>query len=206
LPHHPTITKYLNGESLSLVKDKEGVILQFNPFIEEPDRYHEDFEELMEALVDIRAELLAGDLRPLYLMHLAVGRDGNHNPDEVLEAPVPAMLHELSEAQVILAEYLCLEPELIFAAAEANRVSFEFKKEDADYSNWLKKQSTARKHQWLVSLMEDTYNTVRTDLLAAYHEDMPSKSAWPTVEGKRTISELERLAKEKKPVTKKRKK
>ena len=58
-----------------------------------------------------------GDLRPLYLAHLAAARDGNHDPEETVEAPVPAGLRKPTVAQRALAEFCGLSDALIAAAA-----------------------------------------------------------------------------------------
>ncbi len=62
-------------------------------------------------------EILNGDLRPLYLFHLALAGDDNHDPEEMYEAPVPAGLDNLSSAQLALAELYGLSDALIAAAA-----------------------------------------------------------------------------------------
>src|SRR4029077_1872720 len=108
----PKVTKPYLDDALQFVKDKsgEGGILSFDPFYE-PDDLEElwNLSELIERLVPLRAEIADGDLRPLYLAHLAIALDGNHDPAETEEAPVPAGLGELSPAQLALAELYGLD-------------------------------------------------------------------------------------------------
>ena len=70
---------YLDGESLRFVKDKNGPggTLAIEPSYE-PDDLDELWEpaKIFDRLVPLRSEILDGDLRPLYLAHLAVARDG----------------------------------------------------------------------------------------------------------------------------------
>jgi hypothetical protein len=64
----------------------------------------------------VSAEILDGDLRPPYLTHLAMAYDGEHDPEETIEAPIPAGLDKLSAAQRALAELYGLSDALIAAA------------------------------------------------------------------------------------------
>ena len=79
-----------------------------------------EFDELIDRLVPLRAEILDGDLRPLYLANLAMACDGNHDPEETKEGPVPAGLEKLSSAQRALAELYGLSDSLIAAAAQGS--------------------------------------------------------------------------------------
>ncbi|GAA2338555.1 hypothetical protein GCM10009854_13560 [Saccharopolyspora halophila] len=79
---------------------------------------------LFDELLPLRDELLAGDLRPLYLAWLAAygtwERDElafEREADEYVEPPVPAGLGEPTTAQRHLAEFLRLDPDLLAEAA-----------------------------------------------------------------------------------------
>ena len=89
LPDPKAATPYLDGEGLQFAKDKNGPggILCIEPFFESGEL--EDlweFDGVLDRLLPLRAEILGGDLRPLYLAHLAVASDSNHNPEEGKEA------------------------------------------------------------------------------------------------------------------------
>lgn len=73
----------------------------------------------MARLLPLRAEIAAGDTRPLYLGWLARIRHGEYN-DNTVEPPLPAGLANLSAAQQALAEFLELDPDLLSAAAAAS--------------------------------------------------------------------------------------
>ena len=106
LPDAAAAAPYFGEDSLQFLKDKqgEGGILSLSPYDEsgELDTLW-NTDELIARLIPLRAEILDGDLRPLYLAHLAVASDSNHDPDETKEAPVPAGLDKLSDAQRALA-------------------------------------------------------------------------------------------------------
>jgi hypothetical protein len=76
-------------------------------------------EGRLAPILPVRAELLGGDLRALYLGWLVAVQAGEVAGDAV-EPPVPAGLRELSAAQRSLAEFLCLDPDLLAAAAEGS--------------------------------------------------------------------------------------
>ena len=101
-PDSEAAAQYLEEDSAQYLKDKQGTggILSISPYFEAGEL--EDLwnvDELVDRLVPLRAEILDGDLRPLYLAHLAISCDDNHDPEETTEAPLPAGLDKLSDAQ-----------------------------------------------------------------------------------------------------------
>src|SRR5579862_6012488 len=108
LPDVNAAEPYFVEDSLQFLKDKQGSggTLSVDPNYEAG--FLEDlweFDALVERLIPLRAEILDGDLRPLYLAHLAVACDSYHDPEETKEAPVPAGLAKLTDAQRALAEF-----------------------------------------------------------------------------------------------------
>ena len=102
LPDTPGASPYFAKDGLQFLKDKQGPggILSIDPY-HEPDDLDElwDVQEILDSLVPLRAEILAGDLRPLYLAHLAMMSVGEHDPEETTEGPVPAGLGNLTAPQ-----------------------------------------------------------------------------------------------------------
>jgi hypothetical protein len=89
-----------------------------------------DPETLLPEIVEVRAELIGGDLRPLYLAWLAAY--GNWERDEEafdraadgdLEPPVPPGLGSLTPAQRALAGFLRLDDHLLAIAARTPAVA-----------------------------------------------------------------------------------
>lgn len=87
----------------------------------------------LSAIVGVRSELTAGDLRPLYLAWLpgygVWERDedafGEEDEDE-MEPPLPAGLGSLTAPQRALADFLRLDSDLLRVAAEASAVPPRF--------------------------------------------------------------------------------
>ena len=128
-------------------------------------------------------------MRPLYLAHLAVACDGNHDPDEEKDAPVPAGLGELTNAQRGLAEFYGLSDALIAAATQNSPSLPESRDSAKQYVAWLKRLPQAKKITWLAQLMADPGSAVRREILAEFHKTQIVPS-WPTVILDRTIAEL----------------
>jgi hypothetical protein len=70
-------------------------------------------------ILPVRNELLLGDLRALYLGWLVAVQAGEVAGDAV-EPPVPDGLRALTPAQLSLAGFLCLDPDLLAAGAEGS--------------------------------------------------------------------------------------
>jgi len=198
LPDPGPAKPYFADDSLQFLKDKQGPggIVAIEP-IHEPGELEEIWEAdaIIERLVPLRAEILDGDLRPLYLAHLAVACDEDHDPEETVEAPVPAGLGALSYAQQGLAELYELSEHLIAAAAQESPPMSKRTDAAAELAKWLRGQPEATKDAWLVSFVADPNSAVRAEIMAAYGKGRGEPS-WPTVPPSRTIAQL-RIAAEK---------
>jgi hypothetical protein len=198
LPDAGTAALYFEEDSLYFLKDKRGPggILCIEPFFEAGKLEEEwDVEEMVERLLALRAELLDGDLRPLYLAHLAVASDSNHDPDEEKEGPVPAGLDKLTAAQRALTDFYCQGDALLVAAAR-NSPPLPGRAGSANpYTAWLQRQPETSKVAWLAAWLADARSPVRREILTAYQKDQSAPS-WPTVPSDRTVAELQAAAEE----------
>lgn len=204
LPYGLTSAKvaaaYFLRDSFQFVADPRGRggILVIDPYFDagDHDEYWE-FNDLLNLLGPLRAEILEGDLRPLYLARLAVAQDQNHDPDQTMEAPVPAGLNRLSGAQEELAAFYGLNSHLLAVAAELSQPLTTQKVPESDFATWLRKQPTATKDAWLVESVTEAGSSVKQAILNAYRSDQKLPT-WPTVPGTRTVGELLRLSELKK--------
>ncbi len=121
--------------------------------------------------------------------------DGNHDPDEETEAPVPAGLDKLTDAQEALAEFYGLSDFLIAAAAQGAPALESRGDPRNEHAEWLQSQSQATKDAWLAQLMSDPRSSVRSEILAAFRKDRPVPP-WPTVRRDRMIAQLQKDADE----------
>ena len=156
LPDSKAAKPYLDGESIRFVKDREGRggTLAIEPCYEPGDLEELwEFEELIDDLVPLRSEITEGDLRPLYLAHLAVSCDCNHDPEETVEAPVPGGLNQLTTPQRALATLYELRDALIAAAGQEFGPLPSKGERPAEYIQWISQQPEANKNAWLTALM-----------------------------------------------------
>ena len=198
LPDPKAATPYLDGEGLQFAKDKNGPggILCIEPFFESGEL--EDlweFDGVLDRLLPLRAEILGGDLRPLYLAHLAVASDSNHNPEEGKEGAVPAGLGKLTDAQDALAELYGLSEALIAAAARNAPALPARSDAQNQYDEWIQRQPEAAKNGWLAQLMADPHSAVRREILAEFQKTERSPS-WSTTPPDRTVADLHAAAEE----------
>jgi hypothetical protein len=198
LPDCEAAAPYFDEESLEFIEDKQGSggILSIDPFYE-PGELDDlwDIDELLDRLTPLRSELLDGDLRPLYLAYLAVACDGNHDPEETKDAPIPVGLNKLSDAQRALMELYGLSKSLIAAAARSAPSLQEQSDARHEYTAWLERQEEATKTAWLAQLLADPHSTVRAEMLTKFRESSHTTS-WPTIRLDRTVAELKAAAKE----------
>jgi hypothetical protein len=187
---------YFEDESLGFLKDKHGRggILYVEPYYEPGDEEDLwDIHDGIDRLLPLRGEILDGDLRPLYLAHLAVGCDSNHDPDEQEEGPVPAGLGQPTDAQHALAELYGLGKALLTAAGRNSPPLPKRKDCETQYAEWLERQPEATKNEWLTQLLADSRSSVRREILGQFRESQGAPS-WPTVRLDRTIAELQSAA------------
>jgi len=193
LPDPAAAKNYAVKGGLKVVKDKQGpgLCLVVEPYDEMGDLPYveDDLSDWADGLLPLRAEIIGGDLRPLYLAHLAAATDDNHDPEETTEAPVPAGLGELTEAQQELAQFYGLDEKLLAAAAtESGPLPKAIALEDR-YEKWVSRQSASLKNGWLAAWMKDPNSAARAELLSNFRKENETPT-WPTTRPNRTIAEL----------------
>lgn len=198
LPDRAAAKPYLSKEGVKLTDDKSGpgCILCIEPYYESgslDDLW--DIDELFDSLVPLRSELIDGDLRPLYLAHLAVSCDCEHDPEETVEAPVPAGLDKLTPAQMALCACYGLSDALVEAAAKGAPSQRERHDANVPLAAWLEERPAATKDGWLLDWLSDPQSSARADVLAQFRKERPVQ-LWPTARLDRTISMLSQSATE----------
>jgi hypothetical protein len=153
-----------------------------------------DAEALLSAIVGVRAELAAGDLRPLYLAWLAAygawERDEDvfdRDADDDLEPPVPPGLGTLTAAQRALADFLRLDEDLIAIAAQASPPLEEVAKDPGDLVAWVTRLPVAEKNRILARVVQGEAERVRMELLRRFHGETAPTTLVPA---RRTVADL----------------
>lgn len=204
-PPFPHLTrKYIHKKGLKFHPDKKGKggVLEINPYHEPGDLpdpwempgFSSHNESMLDSLLPLRGEMLEGDLRPWYLLHLAMSQDQEHDPEETVEAPLPAGMKSLTESQQALADWYCLDEHLLEAvAADSPDLSQQSNDLAERQSQWLQKQTKEQKEAWLLELLGDSPAAVRAAMISLFQQSgiMPE---WPIVERGRTMAELHAVA------------
>jgi hypothetical protein len=157
-----------------------------------------DGEPFMPELIGLRAELIRGDLRVLYLGWLSSLRerygydeDALEEARDALESPVPPGLGKLSAPLKALAEFLRVEGELIEVAAQGSAGDVPSEPSRAALERWIKKLPAAEKNEYLLRfLAEDGDILLRSELRRRYVEATQPKQPRPAGTRRRTAAQL----------------
>lgn len=192
---------YCDGELLSLRAEEEYVVLEFMSDDESDDDWIEG-EYWMPSLISLRAELMRGDYRALYLGWLAtlpsLSRDDGDDWDEKdadgdrLEPPVPPGLAKLSEPLRELAKFLRVDDELIEAAAAGSAGEPPAEPSRAEMARWVKGLSAADKDAYLLRFLADEGDLLlRAELSKRFREATAPKGRRPAPDAeRRTVAQL----------------
>ncbi|MFE3455467.1 hypothetical protein ACFXJ8_41790 [Nonomuraea sp. NPDC059194] len=188
---HALAERYCAGDQVIARPSGEHIILTFTSEAEE-ESWEDDVERSLSAIVGIRAELAAGDLRPLYLAWLSAYGTWERDEDafdyaeeDEPEPPIPPGLGSLSASQRALADFLRLDDDLLAAAAEASPPAQAVQHDRAALAAWISGLPAERKDALLLRVVEDNSARVRWELLREFGGNTASQ-----VETGRTVAEL----------------
>jgi hypothetical protein len=181
-----TTSEYCNDETFSARRSGKNIVLEF---------HSEDWDgwPSLAALIGVRAELAAGDLRPLYLAWLAgtcyIDDEYEDGPpgDGAVEPPIPAGLAHLTAAQRTLADFLRVDQDLLKVAAQASEkiVSATAADRDMAMESWINGLTAKQKDQTIRRLLSEDHSRTRTEILRALQPRAPKPST-----ARRSVSSL----------------
>ncbi len=191
LPDKAAIEPFLADEVVELHETKTHRVIDFNLNEEEGGDGWEEGEGWLGGLLRLRDELMAGDLRCLYLGWLAgvgLGMVG----EDAIEPPVPAGLKRLTATQVSFVEFCWLDPHLLGVAAEASEDELPPGDTPEDTANWLDVLEVAEKDAMLARLMNGEGAKLTIELRSRFRlERAKSKGpVEPSAKPRRTAGEL----------------
>lgn len=170
-------------ESLTVWTRAGHTLLDFSLSPEDGGEW--DFETSYElsSLIGLRAELAAGDLRPLYLAWLAAltvwesAEDDEEEYARELEPPVPAGLAELTGPQRALADFLDVDPDLLTEAARASGPGFAPGPERRELAPFIASLPVQEKDDLLLQAALGAHPRPGPELLARYRSALPEPAA-----------------------------
>ncbi|HEY1915879.1 MAG TPA: hypothetical protein VGH27_09920 [Streptosporangiaceae bacterium] len=153
----------------------------------------EGAEDSLSAIVGIRAELAAGDLRPLYLAWLAAfgtwERDEDafgYDEETELEPPVPAGLGSLTAPQRALADFLRLDADLLTIAAHGSPPLARADDDPRKLARWIKDLSASEKDELLHRVAEGHGARVQMELQHRFRGETDTSGNRP----RRSVADL----------------
>jgi hypothetical protein len=239
-PHKAVDLKQLNGFRVEAVSDYEAglmvnqrgdrVIVTFASHEEEYEGWIDegDSKAWLPSLISLRADIMNGDLRALYLGWLAGAtlnadaydevddEDADEDEDaegefenaDLLEPPVPAGLGQLTAPLKRLAEFLRLNPATIEVAAERSTPLKETRLSAKAVSTWIAALPSSEKDDLLLRLIQgeaqvgaELVRRVRADLSPEDESAASGKrrtAGFLARAGQERAAELERRAEAKK--------
>jgi hypothetical protein len=179
------VKEYALDEAVSIRTHGGHILIEL--VAQEEGGYWEEGEGRMDSLLPLREDLLAGDLRCLYLGWLR-GLEQSYDLDEdASEPPVPAGLGTMSKPLKDLAEFLWLDDNLLAAATEASsRVPAE--PSPAESAAWVKSLPASEKDEMLLRVLQDEARSLRGELLRRFRKARGGAEPAPT--GRRTVGQL----------------
>jgi hypothetical protein len=185
-------SEYFPGESASLHVKGDFVILAFHSE-DEPEDDLEGDESTLASLIPLRADLLGGDLRTLYLGWLLSAQEQELDEEEE-EPPVPAGLGELTGSLRSFAEFLRIDEDLIAVAAERSEALAQAHPSREEWLAWIRRLSDTEKEALLLRVAEGQDPHLHGELLQRFRREAAAASgheeAAATTAKRRTVGAL----------------
>ena len=173
------VQRYCSGDAVSAWSVGGHVVVAAVSEDEEGD-FEWGGEGVLASILPVRAELLAGDLRALYLLWLLRVQLGDVDEDEV-EPPVPPALNSPTDSQAALAEFLRIDRDLVEVAGEGSPPGHD---ERVDVARWVEGLPAEERNALLVGLLQGDDPLLRA---ATLRRAAPGR--WASA-GARTAAEL----------------
>ena len=180
-----TIGEYLFTEVASVSETAEHVIISLSV---EPYESLDDWTEpggQLAAMVPVRSDLAAGDLRLAYLGWL-LAVESDEMDEEDVEPPVPAGLDRLNGPLRAIADFLSIDEDLLAEAATASP-ALRKSADQGDISGWIAGLPDAEKNALLLRVADGGGSYVQASLQRGFRAGQPRTEASP---GRRTVAEL----------------
>lgn len=162
--------QYESDEALTVRGTPDHVIIDFSSNSDDDYEYiDEDDGDQLASLIPLRSDLIAGDMRSLYLGWLA-GVSSEAVDDDDPEPPVPAGLGQLSGTLQQLAELLRVDDDLLKVAAARSAPPGPDHPAERELQKWLAGLQAADKDLVLLRLVCGEPN-LRAELLRRYRAD-----------------------------------
>lgn len=174
------VADYCVGDSASAWTSGKHVIIRRNRENEGgTDECYLDAHGLLASIIGVRTGLVAGDLRLLYLGWLRCVQSLELADDEP-EPPVPAGLGRFDAPLTAVAEFLCMDPDLLTAAAAGSAQAAAGEPTTAQLRRWVLRLPAQEKDAILSDLISGNDSHLRSQLSRRYRDAHSTDAATTT--------------------------
>jgi hypothetical protein len=184
---------YFEGEQHKMEVEDRFVILDFTSDDEDGGDWIEPAGKLDE-LLPLREQLLAGDLRCLYIAWLGTipgYAADDENEQSRLEPPVPPGLGSLDAALKAWVDFMRVNEDLLAGAAGGSAPLASTGTDQRALALWVAGQSTTQKNQWLLELLGEDGATARLLILRQFRREQQPPAGKPAK--RRSVGQLLQL-------------
>jgi hypothetical protein len=180
------VSKYCPGDSSIIHEKGDDLIFEFTS--ETDDSEWEEGEGWLSSLISLRADILYGDYRSLYLAWLFCAQMEELEDDE-LEPPVPPNLAKLNAPLKSFVDFMRIDADLIAVAAE-NSTSESQQTDPKALKNWIRNLPTSEKNDILVRLVEAPSPHLGAELLQRFKKTASTKATSNRGKQLRSVDDL----------------
>ncbi len=161
------VKQYAADDHLDVWTKGDFVLLDFQSEDESGEWYEDECG--LASLIPLRADLLNGDFRALYLGWLAAAQNDALDANDA-GPPVPPGLQRLSASLTGLADFLRIDDKLINAAATAGPAEAASKPAKKELARWIAELPASEKNKILLELAGGKNPHLSTHLLRRFRE------------------------------------
>ncbi len=180
-----SIERYCDQTVLTLKTTKRHILVGF----ESDDESGDFYEELeLGQLLSLRADILRGDYRSLYIGWLqSIQRELVKGTR--IEPPLPPGMKKLSKPLRALIEFLRIDPDLLSVAAEQSGELNVTRTQENGVDDWVKLLSSKRKNEIIARILSGDVNAVRRQLIKEFRSSQ-GQPTLPPQTTKRSVTEI----------------
>jgi len=180
------VNEYLFGESVVIHEKGDHLIFEFTS--ETEDYEWEESEGWLSSLISLRAEILQGDYRSLYLAWLFCAQMGEIEDDE-LEPPVPPNLADFNTPLKSFVDFMRIDTDLIAVAVE-NSIHEGRQTDPAALKAWIRILPESEKDDILFRLIAEPSPHLGSGLMQRFHQTVSAKANSKMRKQQRTVKDL----------------
>ena len=179
-------TQYCIGESAVIFEKGEHLIFEFTS--EADDFEWEEGENWLSSMISLRANIIGGDFRSLYLAWLFCAQMEEID-DTALEPPVPPNLASLNAPLKSLVDFMRIDTDLV-AVAAGNSTSENRHADPKVLKTWIGNLPEEEKNDILFRLIGENNPHLGTELELQFRQTISDKDNAEATELRRTVESL----------------